>query len=354
MMFSILVTGGAGYIGSHTCLSLIKKGYKIIVFDSLINSTYKSLERVSQIVSKEDINWKKNFKFYKGDLKNIKNLEEIFIESEKENSPIKGVIHFGGLKSVEESVKFPLKYWENNVIGSINLIKIMDKYKCYKLVFSSSATVYGIKNSKLLKEQFKPDPQNPYGTTKFVIEKFLDDIVHNCLSDTWRIGILRYFNPIGSHDSGLIGEDPFGVPNNIFPYITQVAIGKLKELKVYGSDWPTKDGTGIRDYIHVMDLAEAHIEALENLSKSEDSIFTVNIGTGKGTSVLELINTFQKVNNIKIPYQFTDRREGDVPRLVADNLMAQSILKWKPKRNLEDMCRDGWKWQCLNPKGYQN
>ena len=353
-MISILVTGGAGYIGSHTCLSLIKKGYKIIVFDSLINSNFASLERVSKIISQENINWKKNFTFHKGDLKDIKSLEEIFIEAEKTRAPIKGVIHFGGLKSVKESVKFPLKYWENNVFGSMNLIKIMEKYKCYRLVFSSSATVYGTKNSKLLREEFEPDPQNPYGTTKFVIEKFLHDICNNCLSDNWKIAILRYFNPIGSHDSGLIGEDPLGVPNNIFPYITQVAIGKLKELKVYGSDWPTNDGTGVRDYIHVMDLAEAHIEALELLNNSKNSIFTLNIGTGKGTSVLELINTFQKVNNIKIPYLIADRREGDVYRLVADNSMAYSILKWKPKRNLEDMCRDGWKWQYKNPNGYQS
>ena len=352
-MFSILVTGGAGYIGSHTCLYLIKKGYKIIVFDSLINSTYKSLEKLVQITSKENKDFKKSLKFCKGDLRDIKNLEEIFIKAEKENSPITGVIHFGGLKSVQESVDFPYIYWENNVCGSMNLIRIMEKYKCFKLVFSSSATVYGIKNSKLLKEEFELDPQNPYGNTKMVIEKLLQDIGQSSLNRNWKIAILRYFNPIGAHSSGLIGEDPTGEPNNIFPYITQVAIGKLKMLKVYGSDWPTNDGTGVRDYIHVMDLAEAHIEALEFLSKLNENILTVNIGTGKGTSVLELINTFQKVNKIKIPYVIAERREGDVARLVADTSKSYSMLKWKAKRNLQDMCRDGWKWQFLNPDGYQ-
>lgn len=343
-MKTVLVTGGSGFIGSHTCLVLLKNGFQIYVIDSFINSSAKSLEKVLEILKNIGIDAERNIKLFNIDLKNDKKVEEIFHDAHAANQSIEAVIHFAGLKSVSESISKPLKYWENNVIGTINLLKIMGKYNCKTIVFSSSATVYKAKANKLLNENDICEPVNPYGYTKLTIERILGDLYNSDLSE-WRIASLRYFNPVGAHYSGLIGEDPSGKPNNIYPQITKVAIGKLDEIKIFGSDWPTKDGTGIRDYIHVMDLAEGHVSALNYLFKKNSIFLNLNLGTGKGYSVLELIKTFSEVNNVDIPFEFVSRREGDVPRLVADNSLSLSLLGWEPKRNLEDMCRDGWNWQ---------
>ncbi len=342
----ILVTGGAGFIGSHTCLALLEKGYKIYVVDSLINSSSNSIKNIETIKSSSDIT------FFKGDIRDTKFLNNLFLKAESENNLISSVIHFAGLKSVSESVSHPLQYWDANVNGTLSLLHAMNDNKCRTLIFSSSATVYGATDNiiKLKEDQFI-DPINPYGTTKATIEKLLNN-VFNSLANKWRIANLRYFNPIGAHYSGLIGENPSGIPNNIFPYITQVAYGKLKQLKVFGNDWPTLDGTGVRDYVHVMDIAEGHIAALEFLNQNKPQILNLNLGTGVGTSVLELIKTFQEVNSIKIPYIFSERRDGDLPIVIADNSLAKSVLQWEPKRSISQMCKDGWKWQCKYPEGF--
>ena len=345
---SILVTGGAGFIGSHTCLSLLKKGYNIAVIDSFINSNILSLNRVKELLSDNN---SIQFNIIKGDIRDKKLLDEIFLNYKIDKKPITSVIHFAGLKSVKESVINPLKYWDVNVNGAINLILKMKEYDCHNIVFSSSATIYGKSNQSRISEDNPIKPTNPYGQTKATIEQIFHDLFSS-KKYPWRIANLRYFNPIGAHESGLIGESPLGTPNNIFPFLTKVAHGNLEKLNIFGDDWPTKDGTGIRDYIHVMDLAEGHIAALEYLLSNKSQIINLNLGTGLGTSVLELVHTFEKINNVKINYEFVPRREGDVANVVADNKLAKSILNWQPKRSLEDMCLDGWNWQCLNPKGY--
>ncbi len=350
-MKTILVTGGAGFLGSHTCLILLKSGFEIFVVDSFINSSSKSLKCIIKILKTQGKDLEKKLHLFKADILNEKKIEAIFKLASERNKSIDAVIHFAGLKSVSESIFDPLSYWENNLNGTIRLLKIMEKYNCKCMVFSSSAIVYKAQTGKLLKEDDICDPINPYGQTKLAIEKLLNDIYKSNPSE-WRIACLRYFNPVGAHESGLIGEDPLCKPNNIYPQITKVAIGELNEIKIYGSDWPTSDGTGIRDYIHVMDLAEGHLMTLNFLLKRKAQIFTINLGTGKGTSVLELIKTFQKVNGVKIPYRFVDRRPGDNPYVVADNSLAKSFLDWEPKRNITDICIDGWKWQCRNPGGY--
>ena len=345
----ILVTGGAGFIGSHTCLLLLQKGYEIIVIDSFVNSDKKSIERVIEL-NKIKFENTGCIQLISGDIRDEKVLDKIFLESQL-SKPIKAVIHFAGLKSVKESVDKPLNYWDVNVNGSINLLSVMDKYNCRTIVFSSSATIYGISDDKPILETAKINPINPYGNTKATIELLLDNIFKSD-SKYWRIANLRYFNPIGAHQSGLIGESPIGIPNNLFPYITQVASSKIDKLNIFGDNWPTIDGTGVRDYIHVMDLAEGHLAALDYLLGTKPQIINLNLGTGKGTSVLELIRCFEAVNNIKIPYVITSRREGDIATLIADNSLSLSCLNWSPKRSLEEMCLDGWKWQKLNPKGY--
>ena len=352
-MKSILVTGGAGFIGSHTSLLLLEKGFVIFVLDSLVNSSDKQLEKVKNILKDKGIETTKKIYFIKGDMKNQRDIEMVFQLSHKIKKNIEAVIHFAGLKSVSESILNPFKYWENNLLGTINLLKIMEKFGCRNIVFSSSATVYKNKSNSFLNENDVCEPINPYGQTKLSVEKLLKD-VYNSAPLEWRIASLRYFNPIGSHESGLIGEDPLDKPNNLYPLITRVAIGKIDSIKIFGSDWPTPDGTGIRDYIHVMDLAEGHFLALSYLLEKKSQFITLNLGTGKGTSVLDLIQIFQKVNNVEIPYFYEDRRPGDNAFVVADNSLAKNTLGWTPKRNIEDMCRDGWKWQFMhfNDKGY--
>ena len=352
-MKSILITGGAGFIGSHTCLLLLEKGYVIFIIDSFINSSDKSIKRVEEILKQQGINFEGRIYLIKGDLKKKCDIEKVFEMSLNLKKNIEAVIHFAGLKSVYDSVKMPLNYWENNVNGTINLLKVMETYNCNNIVFSSSATVYKAHHNKLLNEDDICEPVNPYGKNKLTIEGILKDI-HKSQPNKWRIASLRYFNPVGAHESGQIGEDPLGKPNNLFPQITKVAIGKLDEIRIFGSDWPTNDGTGIRDYIHVMDLAEGHLSALNHLINEKPQNLTINLGTGKGISVLELIEIFQKVNDINIPYRFVSRRPGDNSYVVADISLAKLILNWEAKISIDDICRSGWNWQLNNPNGYKN
>ena len=347
-MKTILATGGTGYIGSHTCLELLKKGYKVIILDSLVNSSEKVISKINFLLNDKTIN--DNLTFIKGDINDEKLLNHIFKFAKEKYEPISCVMHFAGLKSVSESLSNPLQYWHNNVGGSIILFKLMEKYECRKVIFSSSATIYQINEDKLLNESSPINPINPYGQTKLAIERLLKDLFDK--GDNWRIANLRYFNPIGAHQSGLIGENPKGIKNNIFPILNGVATGEIEKLKIYGNDWPTYDGTGIRDFIHVMDLAEGHIKALEYLENNEPQILNLNIGTGKGTSVLSLIKIFENVNKVKINYEFTNRRKGDYGIVIADNSLAKSLLKWTPRRSLEDMCQDGWNWKKNNLQGF--
>ncbi len=351
-MKNLLVTGGSGFIGSHTCLNLLNKGYKIVVLDSNINSSIKSLENVLKIGQIEGKDFSNHLFFVKGDIREEILIEKVFKKFQKLNMKIDAVIHFAGLKSVSQSLKDPILYWDNNVNGSINLFKSMYRNNCKTIVFSSSATIYG-QNNNLIKEDSIKNPINPYGETKLAIEKILKSI-HSGFDDSWRIANLRYFNPIGAHSSGLIGEDLVKIPNNIFPIICQVAIGSRKNINIFGSDWPTFDGTCIRDYVHIMDLAEAHTRALEFLLLNAPQAIDLNIGTGKGTSVLDLLNTFERTNNCKISYEFTERRLGDACEVVANNELAFKLLNWEPKRTISEMCKDGWKWTTMNPKGYGN
>ena len=333
----ILVTGGAGYIGSHTCIELIKEGYDVIVIDNLINSSEESLKRVEKISNK-------TIPFYKIDVLDELSLTKVFLEHS-----IDAVIHFAGLKAIGESTQNPIKYFNTNVGGSIVLTKVMAKFNCKKIIFSSTATVYEGPHSCGIKENHPLGPSNPYSRSKLMFEEILNDLF---LSDkTWQIAILRYFNPIGAHKSGLIGEDPFGIPNNLFPYIAQVAIGKLKMLKIFGDDYDTLDGTGVRDYIHVVDLAKGHIKALKAID-SKPQLITVNLGTGISYSVLDIVSAFEKASGKKIPYQIVDRRLGDISAFFADPSLAKEKLGWIAKYDLNKMCADTWRWQSLNPHGY--
>ena len=349
-MESVLVTGGCGYIGSHTVLSLLEKGFNVYIIDSNENSSPLVIDRLQKILKTNKLKLTNNLYFIKGDLRNIKDLEKVFLKTQEKKHSINGVIHFAGLKAVEESIKNPILYWDNNLVGTINLLKVMKKYDCKNLIFSSSATIYSNTLKKEIKENSLIKPSNPYGRTKATVENLLNDIFQS--DNSWKIMNLRYFNPIGAHPSGEIGENPIGVPRNIFPLILKVASKKMTELKVFGNDWNTRDGTCIRDYIHVMDLADGHIAALKYLQNSNSQILNLNLGTGKGHSVLDLINIFQEVNNIEVPYTFTKRRKGDQEKIVADNSKILSTLKWVPKKSLESMCVDGWNWHILNPNGY--
>jgi len=332
----ILVTGGAGYIGSHTCVCLLNAGYEVVVCDSLVNSKAESLERVRKITGKP-------LEFFKGDLCKKKVVKTLF-----DKYGIGAVIHFAGLKAVGESVEQPLRYYENNIVSTLNLLDEMKKRGVKKFIFSSSATVYGKAETLPITEDSPLSAANPYGRTKLIIEEILKDLYN--ADKTFGITILRYFNPIGAHESGLIGEDPRGIPNNLFPYIAQVAAGRLKKLSVFGGDWPTPDGTGVRDYIHVVDLAGGHLAALEKLKEGGLNIY--NLGTGNGVSVFEAIKAFETASGKKVPYVIADRREGDIAECYASCGKAEKELGWKAQYGIEKMCKDAWFWQKNNPKGY--
>ncbi len=350
-MNSILVTGGSGFIGSHTCLTLLENGYFVYVVDTFQNSSPKSLERVKQFLKSKNLDVSERIQIFQIDIRDENSLKNIFIEASNLGYPIQSVIHFAGLKAVAESVENPLLYWDNNVKGAITLLKVMEQNNCKTIVFSSSATIYGYAGDESIVEASKISPINPYGSTKAAIENLLNDVFNKNKTD-WKIANLRYFNPIGAHPSGLIGESPLGEANNIFPIILDVAIKKNEFFKVFGKKWPTNDGTGVRDYIHVVDLAEGHLKTLEYLESNNAQILNLNLGTGIGTSVLDLIKSFEKVNNIKIPYKIVEPRKGDASFVVADNNLARKILNWNPKRTIEDACLDGWKWRCSNPNGF--
>ena len=348
---AVLVTGGAGFIGSHTCIELINNNYDIVIVDSLINSSEEVIKRIKEIIKLNNKENQSKIVFYKCDLNDEMSLRKVFKNQEKNFLPITSVIHFAALKSVFESFKNAILYWENNVSGTISLIKIMKEFNCNKIVFSSSATIYDGNQKGLLKENSRLNPSNPYGYTKLTIENLLNNLCELNPFE-WRIISLRYFNPIGAHPTGLIGESPIGTPNNIFPYLCRVASGIYERLFIFGNNWPTRDGTCIRDYIHVKDIAEAHVIALKYIEKEHKGIKSLNVGTSKGSSVLELINTFERVNNCTIKYEFVERRKGDFPEIVADNKLLLETLQWGPKLNLESMCKDGWNWQEKNPRGY--
>lgn len=340
-MHKLLITGGTGFIGSHTCLELLIKGYELYVLDSNINSFPDVLDKVRKIAGNN------NLHFYKGDIRDRNILNKIFFDAQKIGVGIAGVIHFAGLKAVNQSIVNPLDYWDSNVNGTINLLNVMEENNCKTIVFSSSATIYGLSSKESIMENALIKPINPYGNTKAAIEKILEDL-YNSRSNQWKIISLRYFNPIGAHKSGLIGEKPIDIPQNIIPLLNKVAAGQIKEFKVFGNDWDTFDGTGVRDYIHVMDLAFAHVKAFEYIFNSSATNIQLNIGTGKGTSIIELINTYKEVNGVDIPYIFVGRRNGDVPYSVANNDLAKSLLNWRPQRNLKLMCRDSWNWFVKN------
>lgn len=334
---AILVTGGAGYIGTHTCVELLNAGKDIVIVDNFVNSKPEALNRVKKITGKE-------FKFYEVDLLNKRDLEKVFSENK-----IESAIHFAGLKAVGESVQKPLLYYHNNLTGTLNLLELMQKYEAKKIVFSSSATVYGVPKTVPIKEDFPLSTTNPYGSTKLMIEQILRDVF--VADNSWSIVLLRYFNPIGSHESGLIGEDPNGIPNNLMPYIAQVASGRLDHLNVFGNDYPTHDGTGVRDYIHVVDLAVGHLKAIDKAQK-DLGVFAYNLGTGKGYSVLDIVKAFEKASGVKVPYEIAPRRAGDIAECYADPTKAYEELGWKATRGIEEMCVDTWRWQKANPNGF--
>jgi len=333
----ILITGGAGYIGSHTIIELINAGYDIIVYDNFSNSSHEVIKRMEQIAGQ-------SIKVVDADIKDKAKLRETF-----KNYSINAVIHFAGLKAVGESVQKPLKYYDNNISGSICLFEVMSEFGCKKIVFSSSATVYGEPKSLPISENFPLSATNPYGKSKLFIEDILRDIA---ISDNgWKILLLRYFNPVGAHASALIGEDPNGIPNNLMPFISQVAVGKREYLSIFGDDYDTLDGTGVRDYIHVVDLAQGHLKALQKIDDIQGAV-AVNLGTGKGYSVLDMVKSFEKASGKKVSYKIVKRRPGDIAACYADPSFAKEFLGWEAKLDLAKMCEDTWRWQSKNPKGY--
>lgn len=334
---NILVTGGAGYIGSHTCVQLLNDGYEVTVVDNLSNSSEESLKRVEKITGKP-------LKFYKVDLVDKEALRGVFAENKFD-----AAIHFAGLKAVGESVRVPLAYYHNNLFSTVNLCEVMAEYNVKKLVFSSSATVYGKPHIVPIREDFPLQCTNPYGRTKLMIEEILRDLA--AADDEWDIALLRYFNPVGAHESGLIGEDPKGIPNNLMPYISQVAVGKRDYIHVFGNDYDTPDGTGVRDYIHVIDLADGHLRALEKISQ-KSGVVTYNLGTGQGYSVLDMIRAYSKACGRELPYKIEARRPGDIDACYADPQKAKAEIGFVAQKTLDDMCADSWKWQQQNPDGY--
>lgn len=337
-MKTVLVTGGAGYIGSHTVLLLLEAGYPVVVLDNLTNSTPEALRRVEALTGR-------SAPLIEGDIRDTALLDQLFDEYD-----IGSVIHFAGLKAVGESVEQPLRYYDCNVVGSLRLLEAMDRAGVRSLVFSSSATVYGDPASVPIREDFPLSATNPYGATKLHIEDMLRDL--HIADESWNLALLRYFNPVGAHESGQIGEDPRGIPNNLMPYIAQVAVGKRDRLSIFGGDYPTPDGTGVRDYIHVMDLAQGHLAALQAL-QDKGGLITTNLGTGRGYSVLEMVSAFAGASGREVPYEIVARRPGDVAQCYADPAYAEAVLGWKACRGIEDMCKDHWRWQERNPDGYR-
>lgn len=335
---SILVTGGAGYIGSHTCLELLNAGYDVVVVDNLCNAREESLKRVSQLTNSEIV-------FKQVDIRDRSGLRKVFSAY-----PVEAVIHFAGLKAVGESTKMPLSYYDNNVNGTQCLLEVMEEFDVRHLVFSSSATVYGDPHAVPIREDFPTGATNPYGRTKLVIEEMLKDVAAS--DPRWNFSLLRYFNPVGAHESGLIGEDPNGIPNNLMPFIAQVAVGKREKLSVFGNDYPTKDGTGVRDYIHVVDLAQGHLAALKT-HWNDSGIHTYNLGTGNGFSVLEMLSAFETACGKELAYELVGRRPGDIAECYADPSFAEAKLGWKATRSVTQMTTDTWRWQSQNPDGYQ-
>lgn len=335
----ILVTGGAGYIGSHTCLELLEEGHQVTVVDNLCNSSRAALTRVETLSGR-------SLDFHEVDLLDGEQLDRVFAEAVPS---VDAVIHFAGLKAVGESVEKPLLYYHNNITGTLSLCRVMAAHGVKKLVFSSSATVYGDPATVPITEDFPLSCTNPYGRTKLMVEEILRDI--QLADGDWSVTLLRYFNPVGAHESGLIGEDPEGIPNNLMPYITQVAVGKLEQLTVFGDDYPTRDGSGVRDYIHVVDLARGHVKAIDKLRDSH-GVEVYNLGTGQGYSVLEMVEAFAKASGREIPYRISGRRAGDVAACYADPTRAARELGWEARRGIEEMCRDAWRWQSENPNGY--
>jgi len=335
----ILVTGGAGYIGSHTSILLIEAGYEVVIFDNFSNSSKESINRVEKIVNRP-------IPLIEGDIRNRDDLREVF-----KNYKIDAVIHFAGLKAVGESVSQPLRYYDNNVSGTIVLCEVMGEYGCKSIVFSSSATVYGDPHTTPIKEDFPLSATNPYGRSKLFIEEILREVF--IADNEWRVVLLRYFNPVGAYKSGTIGEDPSDIPNNLMPFIAQTAVGKRDFLQVFGDDYDTHDGTGVRDYIHVMDLADGHLKAIEKI-KTFNKVMTINLGTGKGYSVLDVLKAYEEASGKKIPYKIVPRREGDITKNYADSTYAKEILGWEAKRDMKEMCIDSWRWQSQNPNGYNN
>lgn len=339
-MATVLVTGGAGYIGSHTCVELMAAGHEVVVVDNLCNSRQEALERVARIAGRPVS------AFYRADVRDRGSMREVFGAHR-----IDAVVHFAALKAVGESVSDPLRYYDNNIVGTIALAEVMAECDVTRLVFSSSATVYGDPASVPIREDFPTSATNPYGWSKWMMERVLTDLA---LADArWRVVLLRYFNPVGAHPSGLIGEDPAGVPNNLMPFVAQVAVGLRDALQVFGGDYPTRDGTGVRDYIHVVDLAKGHVKAIERLDEL-GSTTCVNLGTGHGYSVLEVVRAFERAAGRAVPYRVVARRAGDVAECWADPALAQRLLGWRAERGLEEMCEDAWRWQSLNPRGYAN
>ena len=352
-MAQILITGGAGFIGSHTCLVLLQEGHNLTVLDNLSNSSPVALERVATLagLSSSADDREGRLQLIRGDIRDRACLDQIFSQAKTIGQPLQAVIHFAGLKAVGESVREPLRYWDVNLTGSRCLLAAMNDHDCRTLVFSSSATLYGYPNSVPIPESAAVQPINPYGHSKAAVERMLQDLAASS-PNQWSIACLRYFNPVGAHPSGAIGEDPMGIPNNLFPFVCQVAIGRRELMQVFGGDWPTNDGTGVRDYIHVMDLADGHRAALDCLLAEPAQLLTLNLGSGQGASVLEVIRAFERASGREVPYEIVARREGDAAATVADPALALERLGWRTQRSLDDICRDGWAWQSANPSGY--
>ncbi len=338
---AVLVTGGAGYIGSHTCVELLAAGFEVVVLDNFCNSNVESLNRVMALSGK-------TFPYVEADIRDKQQLDQVF-----NDHSIDAVIHFAGLKAVGESCEKPLEYYQNNVTGTVNLCQVMQAHGVDKILFSSSATVYGDPESVPIKEDFPTGATNPYGRSKLMVEEILQDLCQAQNND-WRVSLLRYFNPIGAHESGKIGEDPQGIPNNLLPFVAQVAVGKLKQLRVFGGDYPTVDGTGVRDYIHVVDLAKGHVKSLQRLMAVDPGCYVHNLGTGNGYSVLQVVQAFEAASGQSIPYEVVDRRPGDIAECFADPYLAEKDLGWKAEFGIARMVEDAWRWQSNNPTGYQN